>query len=184
MATPLAEVEAVRAAGENVLLDPSPGLMIWTLITFGITLFILSKYVFGPVSAAIEKRRDDIAKSIDEAERSRDEAVALLDDYKTRLAEAQKEADALRERGRKEGERRGADLVSQAQQQRERVLSDTQTQLEAQARSAASGLRDDVVDLAIAAAEKATRGALTGADHRRLIEQAIEEADLSRLTKA
>lgn len=180
--TPLAEVQAVHA--ENVLLDPSPGLMIWTLITFGLTLLILTKYVFPPVSAAIEKRRNDIAQSIDEAERSRDEAVALLEEYKTRLAEAQKEADALRERGRKDGERRGAELVSQAQQQRERVLSNTQTQLEAQARSAASGLRDDVVGLAIAAAEKATRGALTEADHRRLIEQAIDEADLSRLSRA
>ncbi len=184
MATPLAEVETLRAAGENVLLDPSPGLMIWTLITFGITLFILKRYVFGPVGQAIEKRRSDIASSIEEAERSRDEAVTLLEEYRTRLAEAQKEADALRERGRKDGERRGAELVTQAQEQRERVLSDAQTQLDAQARSAASGLRDDVVALAMAAAEKATRGALSEADHRRLIEQALEEADLSRLTKA
>jgi F-type H+-transporting ATPase subunit b len=189
MATPLAEVtlihaQAAEGGSENVLLDPSPGLMIWTLITFGITLFILKKYVFGPVGEAIEKRRASIASSIEEAERSRDEAVTLLDEYKTRLAEAQKEADALRERGRKEGERKGAELVSQAQEQRERVLADAQTQLDAQTRAAASGLRDDVVTLAIAAAEKATRGALTDADHRRLIEQALEEADLSRLTKA
>lgn len=182
LGTPLAEVHTAHA--ENVLLDPSPGLMIWTLITFGLTLFILTKFVFGPVGAAIEKRRNDIAQSIEEAERSRDEAVSLLDEYKTRLAEAQKEADALRERGRKDGERRGAELVAQAQQQRERVLSDTQAQLDAQARSAASGLRDDVVGIAIAAAEKATRGALTAADHRALIEQAIDEADLSRLSRA
>jgi F-type H+-transporting ATPase subunit b len=179
MGTPLAEVQALQS--ENVLLDPSPGLMIWTLITFGITLFILTKYVFGPVGAAIEKRRSEIAQSIEEAERGRDEATRLLDEYKVRLAEAQKEADALRERGRKEGERRGAELLSQAQQQRERVLSDTETQLEAQARSAAAGLRDDVVTLAMAAASKATRGALTPDEHRRLIEQAIDEADLSRL---
>jgi F-type H+-transporting ATPase subunit b len=181
MGTPLAEVEAVRAAGENVLLDPSPGLMIWTLVTFGITLFILKRYVFGPLGAAIEKRRAEIAQSIDEAERSRDEAQRLLEEYKVRLAEAQKEADALRERGRKEGERRGAEILSDAQQQRERVLSDTEAQLEAQTRSAAAGLRDDVVTLAMAAASKATQGALTPADHRRLIEQALQEADLSRL---
>lgn len=184
MGTPLAEVEVVRAAGENVLLDPSPGLMIWTLITFGITLFILKRYVFGPVGAAIEKRRAEIAQSIAEAERSRDEAQRLLEDYKVRLAEAQKEADALRERGRKEGERRGAELVTAAQQQRERVLSDSEAQLEAQARAAAAGLRDDVVTLAMAAAGKATRGALSPAEHRRLIEQALEEADLGRLAGA
>ncbi len=182
MGTPLAEVHAQHA--ENVLLAPSPGLMIWTLITFGLCLFILTKYVFGPVGAMLEKRRAEVAQSIDEATRSRDEAVALLDEYKVRLAEAHKEADAMRERGRKEGERRGQEIVGQAQEQRERVLADTQTQLDAQARSAASGLRDNVVDLAIAAAAKATRGALSEADHRRLIEQAIDEADLSRLSRS
>jgi F-type H+-transporting ATPase subunit b len=182
MGTPLTDVQALHA--ENVLLSPSPGLMIWTLITFGITLFILSRYVFGPVSQVIEKRRADIAASIEEAERTRDEATTLLDEYKVRLAEAQREADALRERGRKDGERRGAELVSDAQQQRERVLADTQTQLDAQARQAASGLRDDVVVLAMSAAEKATKGALSEADHRRLIEQALDEVDLTDLTRS
>ena len=80
--------------GGNPLLEASPGLMIWTLVIFGITLFILKRYVFGPVGQAIEKRRTDIARSIEEAERSRDEATALLEDYRTRLAEARREADA------------------------------------------------------------------------------------------
>jgi len=158
--------------------------MIWTLVTFGLCLFVLSKYVFPPVAKAIEKRRQEIAQSIDEAERSRDEALQLLDEYKVRLSEAHKEADALRERGRKDGERRGAELVANAQDQRDRVLVDQGVQLDAQARQAASGLRDGVVDLAIAAAERATRGALTDADHRKLIEQALDEADLSKLTRA
>jgi F-type H+-transporting ATPase subunit b len=158
--------------------------MVWTLVTFGLTLVILSKWVFPPVAKAIENRRQEIAQSIDEAERSRDEALQLLDEYKVRLSAAQKEADALRERGRKDGERRGAELVSAAQEQSERVLADQGAQLDAQARQAASGLRDGVVDLAIAAAEKATRGALSDADHRRLIEEALTEADLSKLTKA
>ena len=89
--------------GGNPLPEASPGLMIWTLVIFGITLFILKRYVFGPVGQAIEKRRADIAQSIEEAERSRDEATALLEDYKTRLAEARREADALREQARKYG---------------------------------------------------------------------------------
>lgn len=178
----LAHIDVVQAG--NPLLQPSPGLMVWTLVTFGLTLVILRKWVYPPVAKAIETRRQEIAQSIDEAERSRDEALQLLSEYKIRLADAQKEADALRERGRKDGERRGAELVTAAQDQRDRVLADQGAQLDAQARQAASGLRDGVVDLAIAAAEKATRGALSEADHRRLIEQALTEADLSKLTRA
>jgi F-type H+-transporting ATPase subunit b len=165
--------------GGNPLLEASPGLMIWTLVIFGITLFILKRYVFGPVGQAIEKRRAEIAQSIEEAERSRDEATALLEDYRTRLAEARREADSLREQGRKEGERQGAEVLAQAHAQRERVLTDAEAQIDAQARAAASGLRDDVAALALLAAEKVSRRALSEQDHRRLIEEAIDEADLS-----
>jgi len=164
---------------DNPLLQISPGLMIWTLVMFGITLFIMKKYVFGPVGELIEKRRKSVADSIEEAERSRDEATALLDDYKTKLIEARKEADSLRDQGRKEGEQQRAELVAQGQTQRERVLADAGSQIDAQARQAASGLRDDVVDLALLAAEKVSRTSLRDADHRRLIEEAIAEADLS-----
>jgi len=165
--------------GGNPLLEASPGLMIWTLVIFGITLFILRRYVFGPVGAAIEKRRADISTSIEEAERARDEAAALLEDYRARLAEARREADLLREQARKEAEKQGQELLTQAQAQRDRVLSDAETQIEAQARAAASGLRDDVVTLALMAAEKVSRRSLSDDDHRRLIQEAIDEADLS-----
>jgi F-type H+-transporting ATPase subunit b len=178
----LAEIHVTQAG--NPLLAPSPGLMVWTLVTFGLCLLIFKKYVFPPIAKGLETRRQQIAQSIDEAERSRDEAMQLLDEYKTRLSAAQREADELRERGRKDGERRGAELVHTAQEQRDRVLADQGAQLDAQARQAASGLRDGVVELAIAAAEKATRGALTEQDHRQLIEEALAEADLSKLTRS
>ena len=163
----------------NPLLEASPGLMIWTLVIFGITLFLLKRYVFGPVGQAIEKRREEISRSIEEAERARDEAAALLEDYRTRLAEARREADSLREQGRKEGERQAQEILAQAQTQRERILADAEAQIAAEARSAASGLRDEVAVLALLAAEKVSRRSLSDDDHRRLIEEAIEEADLS-----
>lgn len=179
---PLLQADAEADEGVNPLLAPSPGLMVWTLVMFLVTLFIIKRYVLGPVGQMVEKRRAHIAESIDEAERSRDEATALLDDYRVRLAEARREADGIREQGRSEGERQKADIMSQAGQQRERVLADAQDQIDAQARSAAGQIRDDVVVLALLAAEKVTRRSLDDADHRRLIEEAIAEADLSSLS--
>jgi F-type H+-transporting ATPase subunit b len=175
------QAAAEEESSDNPLLKASPGLMIWTLVIFGITLFIMKRYVFGPVGQAIEKRRADIAQSIEEAENSREEATALLEDYKVRLAEARKEADRLREQGRKEGERLQSEIVQDAQGQRERVLNDADLQIQAQARAAASGIRDDVVQLALLAAEKVSRRSLSDDEHRKLIEQAIDEADLSAL---
>jgi F-type H+-transporting ATPase subunit b len=178
--TPLADVKVVEAA--NPLLEASPGLMIWTLVCFGLTLWILKRYVFGPLGAALEKRRSQIAQSLEESERSREEAVRLLEDYRTRLAEARKEAEELRERGRREGERQRAELVGRAQQERDRVIADQEAQLTAQTRRALSEMRGDVASLALLAAEKVTRKSLNDEDHRRLIEEALSEAELSVLS--
>lgn len=178
---PLSGVDPV---GANALLQVSPGLMIWTIVVFLLTLLIMKKFVFGPVGQAIEKRRAAISASIEEAESSRDEAVKLLDEYKAKLAEARREADELREAGRREGERQKTEIVGQAQEQRERIVSDTQTQIDAQAQAAVAGIRDDVVVLALTAAEKVTKKSLSDDDHRKLVEEALADADLSGLQKA
>jgi F-type H+-transporting ATPase subunit b len=177
---PLKGIEVMGAAS-NPLLEASPGLMIWTLVLFGLTLLILKRYVFGPLGQALEKRRAQIQQSIEDAESSRDEAVKLLGQYQTQLAEARREADQLRERARREGEAQKAEIVDAAHAQRDRVLKDTEQLVEAETRQALSGMRDDVVGLALTATEKVTGKALTEADHRRLIEEVIREADLSAL---
>jgi F-type H+-transporting ATPase subunit b len=179
---PLAGVKVMGAAS-NPLLEASPGLMIWTLVLFGLTLLILKKYVFGPLGQALEKRRAQIQQSIEDAESSRDEAVKLLGQYQAQLAEARREADQLRERARREGEAQKAEIVDAAHAQRDRVLKDTEQLVEAHTRQALSGMRDDVVGLALTATEKVTGKALTEADHRRLIEEAILEADFSALVE-
>ncbi len=175
-------LQAAAEESDNPLLAISPGLMIWTLVMFGITLLIMKKYVFGPLGEAIEKRRAHIEQSLEEVERSRDEATTMLEDYKARLVDARKEADSLREQGRKEGDRQRAELLADGQIQRERVINDAEVQIQAEVRQAAGGLRDEVVTLALAAAEKVSRSTLTEAEHRRLIEEAISEADLSSLS--
>jgi len=174
-------VNSVTAVAEesNPLLSLSPGLMVWTMIMFLLTLFILKKYVFGPVGEMIDKRRQKIEDDISQAERSRDEAVQLLENYKVQLADARKEADELRDRGRREGERERASIVTAAEGQRERIMSDTKQQIDAQSQAAMQSVRGDVASIALAAAEKVTRKSLNDADHRRLVEEALQEIELS-----
>ena len=176
------QAAAEEDSGDNPLLKASPGLMIWTLVIFGITLFILKRYVFGPVGAAIEKRRADIAQSIEEAEqqpRRGDRAARGLQGPPRGGAQGGRPAPRAGPQGGRAPP--GAEIVSDAQGQRERVLNDAEVQIQAQARAAASGIRDDVVQLALLAAEKVSRRSLSDDEHRQLIEQAIDEADLSAL---
>ena len=167
--------------GGNPLLSPQPGLMVWTLVMFLITLFILKRYVFGPLGAFLEARRTKIAEDLDSAEANRQKSEQLVGEYNSRLEEARREADELRERGRKDGERQGTEIVSAAHEQRDRVMADADDRISAQTREAAAGIKGDVVELAMMAAEKVTRKTLSDDDHRRLIEEALAEADLSKL---
>ena len=99
----------------SALIKVVPGLMIWTLISFGITFFVLRRYAFGPIQKAIDDRRERIRQSIDEADRAREEARKLLEEHRKLvgkaksdaeeiLAEARKQSDAQRERVREETE--------------------------------------------------------------------------------
>jgi F-type H+-transporting ATPase subunit b len=177
MSPVLDHIEVIRAA-DNPLLKASPGLMIWTFVLFFITLYILKRYVFGPVSAMIERRRADIQASLEEAERSRADAERLLEDYRRRLDEARREADELRERGRRDGDRERASIVEAAHGQRERILTETERDVQLAQDRALTAVRSEVGELALAAAEKVTRRSLSDAEHRRLIEEAIQEIDL------
>jgi F-type H+-transporting ATPase subunit b len=167
----------------NPLIEVVPGLMIWTLICFAITFFVLKRVAFGPIQTAIDKRRDRIRESLLEAEHARTEARQLLEEHKKLranarheaeeiLAEARRIADSMRERNREELE---AD--------RQRRLEETKRQIEAETQRALVQLRQEVADLAIVAAGKVTRKALDDADHRRLIDEAISELDFSALER-
>lgn len=170
--------------GGNPLVSISPGVMLWTLIAFFTTLAIMKWKVFGPLSEVIEARRLKINEDIESAERDKAAAEKLTADSQQRLDDARKEADALRDRGRKDGERQGQEILSAAQEQKERVIGDAQTQIAASARRAQDTVKNDAVELAMMAAEKVTRKSMGSDEHRRLIEEAIAEADLSQLKGA
>ena len=86
------------------MLNQQWGLIVWTLITFGISIFVLWRYAFGPIQQIIDRRRQIIRESIETAEASREEATKLLEDYKETLARVRGEADEILERSRRAGE--------------------------------------------------------------------------------
>src|ERR671930_396169 len=129
----------------NALIKVTPGLMIWTIVAFLITLFVLKRFAFGPIQKTMEEHRALIGQARGQAEQI--------------LTEARKVADAQRERVREETE---AD--------RQRRLEDTRRQIEAETQRALDQIRAEVAELTLAAAEKVTRKALDTADQRRLID--------------
>src|SRR4051794_14855690 len=98
---PLAAAETAEKEGSGAfLVSPDVGLMIWTLLVFSVSLYVLKKVVFPRIQEVLDRRQHAIEESIDVAKRTREEADELLAEYRERLAAAREQADEILSRAR------------------------------------------------------------------------------------
>jgi F-type H+-transporting ATPase subunit b len=173
---------AAEEGGGSFLVSPGLGLMIWTLVLFLFTMWVLSKVAFPKIQEALDKRAKTIAESIDAAERQRRESDELLAEYRGRLAEAREQADDIMARARKSAETAEAEATVAGKEKREELVSAAKRDIEAETRRSLEQIRKEVADLTVLATEKVTRKSLDGDDQRRLVEEALGEVDFSRLS--
>jgi F-type H+-transporting ATPase subunit b len=160
----------------NPLIQVTPGLMIWTIVCFLITLFVLKRFAFGPIQTAIDQRRDRIRQSLEEARR-------LLQEHRKLISSAQGDAEEILSEARRVADANERRMREELEADRQRRLEETRKQIEAETRRALEQIRLEVVDLSLLAASKVTRKSLDGADHKRLIEEAVGELDFSALER-
>ena len=169
--------------GSNPLIQVTPGLMIWTIVCFLITLFVLRRYAFGPIQKSIDDRRERIRQSLDEADRAREEARKLLEEHRKLIGSAKTDAEEILAEARRVAESNERRMRNELETDRQRRLEETRKQIEAETRRALEQIRLEVVDLSLLAATKVTGKALDDADHRRLIDEAVADLDFSVLEK-
>jgi F-type H+-transporting ATPase subunit b len=170
---------AADEGGGNFLVTPQLGLMIWTLIAFGVTFWILRKLAFPRIQEALEKRRRAIDESIQHAEQTRQEADKLLEEYRHRLKEAREQAEDILVRSRKAAEQFEAEGKEKSQKEHQQAMERTRREIQAETRRALDEIRKEVADLTIIATEKVARKSLNEDDQKRLIEEALAEVDFS-----
>ena len=167
----------------NPLIEVRVGLMIWTLVCFAITFFVLKRFAFGPVQKIIDERRKRIRQALEEADNARAEARRLLEEHRSMMQSARGEAEQILAEARRIAEAQRERMKDELEADRQRRLEETTKQIEAETRRALEQIRAEVAELALVATGKVTGKVLTGDDHRRLIEDAIGELDFSVLEK-
>jgi F-type H+-transporting ATPase subunit b len=165
----------------NPLIEISTGLMIWTLICFGITFFVLKRFAFGPVQRIIDERRQRIRQAIEEADNARAEARRLLEEHRALMQEAKQDAEEILVEARRVADSQRERMREELEADRQRRIEDTTKQIQAETRRALEQIRSEVAELALEATSRVTGKVLTDEDHRRLIEDAIRELDFSVL---
>ena len=167
--------------GGGSLIDVVPGLMVWTVVTFLIVLFVLRRLAFSRVQALIDERRERIRQALDEADKAREEARQLRELTRREREEAAAERGRLLEEARRLGQQQMERAREQAQADLERRLDENRRALEAENRRFREQMRRDVVELTLLATEKVTGKVLDADDQRRLIDDTIRDIDVGAL---
>ncbi len=174
-------IAAAKKEGGSFLVQPDVGLMVWTLLVFAISGYLLRKYAFPQIAEALDKRQRAIEETIEQGERTRAEAEELIAQYRERLSAAREQAESILARARKAAETTEQETLADAKQRREELLAQTKRDIETETRRAIQEIRNEVADLTILATEKVTRKTLTEDDQRRLVEEALEDLDFSAI---
>ncbi len=161
------------------LIQVTPGLMIWTIICFGITFFVLRRFAFGPIQQLIDARREKIEQAIAEADNARQQAREMLEEHRKLIGQAKSEAEEILSEARRVGDAQRERVREETEEDRQRRLEETRRQIEQATHQALGQIRDEVGKLSLLAAEKITRKSLTGDDQQRLIDEALAEIDFA-----
>jgi F-type H+-transporting ATPase subunit b len=170
----------VAASG---LIEIVPGLMIWTVVCFLITHFVLKRFAFGPIQKMLDERREKIRQSIEQAENARIEARRLLEEHRALIGQARGQAEEILADARKVADAQRQRVKEETEADRQRRLEETRRQIEAETHRALTQIRAEVAELTLVATAKVTGKVLDDADHRRLIEDAIGDLDFSVLER-
>ena len=170
----------VASSSGSFLITPNVGLMIWTLLLFGISMYILWKLAFPRISDALDRRQHAIEESIDHAEQ-----IAARGRRAARRVPRAAERGARAVRGdprprAQDGRGDRTPAQEQAEKRREQLMEQTRREIEGETRRAIQEIRREVADLTVMATEKVTRKVLDDDDQRRLVEDALASSTSAR----
>lgn len=175
----VAGTASATEAGGSSLIEPKIGTIFWTVLTFGALVFLLGRFAWKPLLGALGEREKSIRDSIDQARRDREEAESLLAQQRELLEQSRRERAEALSTGRREAETVKAEILEEARKQREKLLQQTEAQVQAGMRQARAELRGVAVDLALSAARKLLSRNLDDATHRQLIEDYLSDLERS-----
>lgn len=167
----LQEVAAGEAAPKTNLLSLKSGLMFWTLVVFLILFFILGKFVFPKITAAVEAREKALEDAIEGAKRDREEAAKYLDEQRAAIEAARNDAQKILAEGRSTGEKLRAEMMEETRVQQQDMLDRARREIEAERNRAIAEMRREAVDLAIAGASRVIEKNLDQKSNRDIVEK-------------
>lgn len=161
--------------GNGGLLDVNPGLMIWTVITFIILLFVLKRVAWKPILTALDKRENDIKESLTQAEKAKNEAKMILEENQANLAKAEEESRKIIEQSRTYAESLKEQLMRESKEQAKKIVDDASSEIQRNKDAAFEELKGQIAEIAVGAAEKIIRDTLDAQKSKQVIDKYLND---------
>lgn len=156
-------------------------LLFWSLMSFGVLLFLLKRFALPQILEALDARERKIKDSIDQAEKIQKEAEQRLAEYEAKLRGVQLEAHELIETARQKSQELLDENEKRARQDSARLVAEARSEIERERQEAIRAIQTAAVELTINAAQKILERKIDSADDRRMVEATIDE--LARHTR-
>lgn len=150
---------------------------VWALVLFAILFFVLWKKAWGPIVAGLQSREDKINESLKRAEELERATRELQETNRKAMEKAQQEAQSIVAEARVAAQRAAAEVAAKANADIEASRDRFQREMRLEADKVRDEIRREAVDITLAATAKVIGKSLTAADHRRLAEDALRDAD-------
>jgi F-type H+-transporting ATPase subunit b len=161
----------------NTLVQPDPGLYIWTIATFLVLVALLAKFAWRPLLEALDRRQESIRKSLDDAQKARQELERLGVESQRILAAARADAEQILSSTRSDANRFREELKQKAQAEATGIVKNAERQIELETARALQQIRTEAVDLSVAIASKLLERNVSKADNERLIEETFKQIE-------
>ena len=166
---------ALASEGGGSLVDVNPGLVIWTVITFLILLFVLKKIAWKPILTALNEREDAIKESLEKAEKAKEAAQKILEENQASLLKAEEESKKIIEQSRQYALKLKDQMMKESKEQAQKIIEDASSQIDQKKEAAFSELKTKVAEIAIQAAEKILKENLDKDSNKKLVNRYIED---------
>lgn len=160
---------------DNPLVQPDPGLFIWTIFTFLVLLYLLAKFAWRPLLAALESRQEDIRKSLDDADRAKKELEQVQEESNRIVSKARADADAIIAGSRADAAKLQDELKRKARAEADGIILNAQKEIQRQTDQSLTQIREEAVDLSLMIASKLIQKNLSKEDNDKLIEDALSQ---------
>ena len=168
---------------ENALLQFEPGLMIWTIVVFLVTLLVLRKIAWGPLLKSLDEREQRIHDAVSQAEKANQEAAAAIAKAREESSAALRRSEETLKQAKLDAQHVREKMIEEAKTESQKVVDQGLKRIETEQRAALQQVRREAAELAVQAAAKLIQSSMSQAEQRRLVEDFIRELPDSSSTQ-